>query len=260
MKKAGNKPYDANKDKSEERQTSTMRETSSTMMIKTPLGVGYRLGLEGKEKGSMISYPPSGKTKISHFSDSFFQKYGVSFDADPAKISKAAWLITRRDLILSFFSFEPIWVENWFVVLQDFGLKISKKTVKMLLDVLFDESLINLYIWRPKSRKMFTHKIFYAFNSPESITKLERRIKVLDEQDLAYYSIERRRKKEKKTPKDVVNHNLEVKRETILADERLEKKYKLKMKTLSLCIHASKPDECNHVSCSNHKHYRKASA
>ena len=254
MSKADNKPYDNTHEESEKKSKSTKRERGYTKTIKkTPIGVRYRMGLEGKEKGSVISHPPSGKSKFEHFSENFFREYGVRFDADPEKISKAAWFLKKRNLILSFFSFEPVWITNWKVYLEDLEYKVAKKTLKGLLDSLYDEKLIGLYIWKPKSRKMFAHRIFYALNSPESLEKLERRINILNEQDLAYYNVEKRierNKKKESTRKRVEKSYVE----TQMGISDGKKTMREINREATMCEHGFGPQECGLLeACPNYK-------
>ena len=176
----------------------------------------------------------------------FEGKYGISWDIDAEKLNKASWFKQRGQLVESFASFEVTWIAKWHDILEDMGKKVAEKTLRRLLDELYMEKLIGLCVFKPKSKFMNVYKIYYMYSA---IEKLEKTLSILREMDEGY-SI--KQKKPKTTPKEIAKHNIEVKRETLLAEDKFNKEQKEKQKKEKIKSH-QKTNEVNNKRFSNIK-------
>ena len=168
---------------------------------------------ENKEKMGTESLIPNDDLGNA-FDDRFEAKYNIPFDTDEEISSIALWFIKRKKLITSFKSLGYTYREDWHVMLIDLGYEVSKATLGNLLRKMHIEKLIGLVYWFPKSKKMNLIKIYYDYSY---IKEVKTMISDLNLQDSFYYS----REKKKKRPKDIVDHNFEVKKETILREKGL---------------------------------------
>jgi len=173
-----------------------------------------------KDRNELLPQDNLGNT----FFERFEGKYGFSFEISEENLSKGLWFKKREKWINLFLEFGATWIAAWHDIITDMGVEVSKMTLSRLLHQMNDETLIGLRIFRPRSKKMNLTKIYYAY---DKINKLEAILNKFEIMDDFYHSREK-----KKSPRDIVDHNFEVKKETILREKDLWKEIREIEKTV----------------------------
>ena len=243
MSKADNKSYDNTHEESEKKSSSIERVVSSSSSSTENSGTVRRV-LKGREERI-------GKGGVS-LPDRFFDSLKVKYDATLEKVKRAKWFLKHKAVLELVNEMGIVWGSRLFRILQDMGYKISKSVVFDLLDALDEFNIIYDYEFHPKSKNMHYQRFYITFDCP--IDRIERyigRIHKKDEWEIG--------RSVKKTPKEIVEHNIEVKKQTKIANELLKKEEKQKLKEENKCEHDNYPQECKNSDCPNSRFYKRRS-
>ena len=180
-----------------------------------------------KDRNKLLPQDNLGNT----FFERFEGKYGFSFEISEEKLSKGLWFKKREKWINLFLEFGATWIAAWHDIITDMGVEVSKMTLSRLLHQMNDENLIGLRIFRPRSKKMNLTNIYYAYDRIDKLEAILNKFEVMDD---FYHSREK-----KKSPRDIVDHNFEVKKETILR----EKGFLKEIREIEKSIEAKRQEE-----------------
>jgi len=242
MNKADNKPYDEKHKESEKKSSSRERELVSSSSSSNKKMLTVRRVVKGREKRIGIE----GVSLPERFS----KILKVDYDATVEKVQRAKWFLKHKAILELVREMQIAWGAQLYDILDDMGYKISKMTIFRLLDALVEYNIVYDFNFFPMSKILKHHRFYITYDCPE--WKIERYIGRLVEKD--EWGIKRNPPKLKKEPKEIVSHNIEVKRETIIQTEVFDKEEKQKLIDKSKCEHGFLYKECGKdESCPNYK-------
>ena len=237
VNKSYSKPRDNLNKKNLGRERDLGSSSSSSKISNELLGV-----LKGKEDRSAIL----GDSLESRFEN----KFEIPYESSPgflAKLKKGLWLQKRRHIMDWIIASGVTYHSRLYHELNDNDYNVSKSTLSHFIQYLIDYEIVEFYDWFPMSKNYhYTRWIIAPQCSKERIlTIIGDRMKV----DRYYYE-----KYGPKTPKEIVNHNIKVKKETKIANEYYEQEEKQKLKNKLKCEHGFGPQECGVLEvCQNYK-------
>lgn len=177
-------------------------------------------------------------------------------------------IITKNKIIANYVKFLQFFNAKYLqtIILAIEGIKIPYSTIWSFLQGMVKAG----FLFERKITFKSAHKLkkyrngilyFWVKNCPE---KAKRKMYEHLEEDKFLYSkemklleikqLELKIKSKKKAPKEIVGHNIEVKRESIIAEERFNKEEKQRLIDKSKCEHGKMPNECGEIeSCPNYR-------
>jgi hypothetical protein len=134
-----------------------------------------------------------------------FEKiFGVKYDSDPEQLKRAAWILSRRDILEWVDDAGITYVTKLYEELHDAGHDIAKSTLKHYIDACVRAGLLDDYKWIPKSNLYkYTRFIISPRTSREEVISYVMEYAIPDED---YYLKSRGKNADKKDAHNRITH------------------------------------------------------